>query len=512
MLLGSARRCRQVGAFGALLCLCVLRVAARGDGPPVPAAGATLLFFNDAHQLSPVADRYGDRGGVARLATLVRAVRREQPATLVLFGGDLAGGTLFGGQFKGEPQVEAFNRLGIDLAAFGQHDFDFGTEHTRALVRASRFPWITTNLDEPAGGAFAGLPRSRVVTLGGLRIALLGLTDAMDSTTEDGGVRARPLVAAAVEEVARLARDAGALDAIVAMAQTDTPGAEALLRAIPALDAVLAEEQAEDRSVMVWLGRRPILAPAGNLGSAVRLDLTRPAAASGKAELILDARALPVDGSLDGDADLLAFSADYDRRLDAALAEPVAALAQELPADGARERESALGSLVADAFRAQCASEVGLVTGGSLRADLPAGQVRRREVAAVLPFGNRVACVRLSGALLRAALEHGVAGMAAGRGTLLQVSGLRYRADAASAGPRALDVEVAGAPLDDARRYTVALSSYILAGGDGFAFGSASPAAQLLDVEALAAYLRSAPAPVGRPAPGRLTRAPQTQP
>ncbi len=494
--------------MAALACSLAGRAAARGDDSPP--AHATLLFFNDAHQLSPVVDRFGERGGVARLATLVRAVRREQPATLVLFGGDLAGGTLFGGQFQGEPQVEAFNRLGVDLAAFGQHDFDFGTKHTRALVRASRFPWIATNLDEPDGGAFAGLARSRVVEVGGLRIALLGLTDAMDSTTQDGGVRVRAVVAAAVDEVERLAERGGApVDAIVAMAQTDTAGAEALLRAIPTLDAVLAEEQAEDRTVMIWLGRRPILAPAGNLGSVVRLDLARAPGA----RVTASARALAVDASLASDADLSRLAENYDRSLDAALAEPVTTLAEALPNDGAREGESALGSLVADAFRARCASDVGLVTGGSLREGLPAGRLRRRELAAVLPFGNRVVCTALPGATLRGALEHGVAGMAAGRGTLLQVSGLRYRAElAAPGGARAAAIEVAGEPLADARSYTVALSSYLLAGGDGFAFAGAAAGAQALDVDALAEYLRAAGAPVRRPPPGRLTTARVPQP
>jgi len=474
-------------------------LAIEGTANAQPAGRATILFFNDAHQLAPVRDRFGDRGGVARLATLVREVRREQPATLVLFGGDLAGGTLFGGQFRGAPQVEAFNRLGVDLASFGQHDFDFGSAHARELVAASHFPWITTNLDADTGAAaagpvppaFAGLLRGATKEIGGLRVAFLGLTDDMDSTTRDDQVRQRDLVAAARAEVGFLMSGTVRPDAIVAMAQTGTAVAEQLLREIPQLSAVLAEEQAEDRTVTIWIGGRPIVAPAGNMGSVARLDFAR-----GRNGVEIAVRALPVDASIAEDAGLAAFAREYDARLDQALAEAVGENAASLSADGARSRESALGNLVADAFRAACAAQIGLVSGGSLRADLPAGRLRRKELAAVLPFGNHVVCVDLSGHDLRALLEHGAAGIEAGKGTLLQVSGLRYTVDLARpTGARVTGVAVAGAALASDAMYRVALSSFVAGGGDGFARVTSRTRDAGLDVDALSAEVRRAHPP-----------------
>lgn len=88
----------------------------------------SILNFNDAHEISPVLDKLGERGGAARLKTVVDQLRRENPQTLVTFSGDLAGGKLFGGVFQGFPMVEVFNQLPIDIAGFGQHDFDFGAE------------------------------------------------------------------------------------------------------------------------------------------------------------------------------------------------------------------------------------------------------------------------------------------------------------------------------------------------------------------------------------------------
>ncbi|WP_062234510.1 hypothetical protein [Fictibacillus sp. FJAT-27399] len=64
---------------------------------------ATVLYFNDAHEISPVVNQYGDRGGVARLKTVIDRVREENQKTIVTFGGDLGGRTLFDGVFQGFP-------------------------------------------------------------------------------------------------------------------------------------------------------------------------------------------------------------------------------------------------------------------------------------------------------------------------------------------------------------------------------------------------------------------------
>jgi 5'-nucleotidase len=474
-----------------------------------PAAlAATILFVQDAHQLAPVIDRHGERGGFARLATVVERVRAEQPATLLVFGGDLAGGTLFGGQFRGEPQVEAFNRIKLDLASFGQHDFDFGAAHTRKLVAAARFPWITTNLLESTSGKpFAGLPRFHRRTVGGIRIAFLGLTDDFHTTLRDGEVAARELVAAAGEALAELGRANEPVDAVIVLAQTDTAPAERLLRELAPISAALIEEQGEDRSVVTWIGARPIAAAAGNLGSVVRLDLRLAPA------LEIAVRALPVDRSIPEEPGLARMTADYEARMNTALSEPLATLTAALPADGARSGESALGSLVADAWRAACGAEVAVVNSGSLRADLPAGEVRLRDAASVLPFSNHVVARQVSGADLLAALAHGASGVATRRGTLLHVSGMRYTISfatgAAGGAPRISAVEIGGAPIDPARRYRLATSSYLARGGDGFeqlARPDGHEHGCRDDVGALADYLRAAgrDGPIAPPAAGRI--------
>ncbi len=453
-----------------------------------PSPEATVVYLTDAHEIAPVVDRHGDRGGVARLKTALDRLKRRTPGALVVFGGDLAGGTLFGGAFHGDPIVDALGRAGVSLAAFGQHDFDFGAAHTKALVARSAFPWITSNLVDREGSPFAGLPTRLLRRVGGLRVGFLALTDDMATTTQEGTVFQTDLVAAARTEADALKREGA--EAIVALTQTGAATNARILRDVPLVDAILTEEESEEESVVRFVGARPIAAPCGNIGSFLELRLVRSPGGRVRSEVL----AHPVDSALAPDPELLAEERLFMARLDASLAGPAGALPEALPAAGSREKETALGDLVADAFREATSADAALVAGSSLRADLPAGPLTRKHVAAVLPFANRVALLELKGSALRAALEAGLAG---GRGatSLLQVSGISYTGDpAAPAGRRLAKTSVGGAPLRDDATYRVAVSSYLAGGGEGLTFLAGVPRVPLpgggpLDADALAAHL-----------------------
>ncbi len=141
-----------------------------------------------------------------------------------------------------------------------------------------------------------------------------------------------------------------------------------------------------------------------------------------------------------------------------------------------RTQETNVGNFIADAFRAATGADVGLMNGGSIRADeiIRAGPLTKRDVLSILPFKNRVVKVELSGATLRQALEHGVARSAedAEPGRFPQVSGVRFTFDATTPGRarESLSLTVNGKPLDDKKNYTLATSDYVaIDGGDGYA-------------------------------------------
>jgi len=119
-------------------------------------------------------------------------------------------------------------------------------------------------------------------------------------------------------------------------------------------------------------------------------------------------------------------------------------------------------------------ADVGLMNGGSIRADelIPAGRITIRDVLSILPFKNKLVKIEVTGATLKAALEHGVSRTGPGSqpGGFPQISGVQFSFDASRPpGSRVVEVKVNGQPLNETRKYTVATSTFLaLDGGDGY--------------------------------------------
>jgi 5'-nucleotidase len=172
--------------------------------------------------------------------------------------------------------------------------------------------------------------------------------------------------------------------------------------------------------------------------------------------------------------------------------------------------ESALGDLVADALRAATAAEVALVNEGGLRADLPAGPLTWGQLYAVLPFGNAIVTVELTGDDLVAVLEAQWKDQPETRA--LAVSGLAYAWDPRQPpGARIVRASVGGVPIDLHRRYVVAVPSFLANGGDGFRVLARSRRLERgpapIDLDAFEAYVSRLPQPIGPVLDARISRA-----
>jgi len=136
-----------------------------------------------------------------------------------------------------------------------------------------------------------------------------------------------------------------------------------------------------------------------------------------------------------------------------------------------RARETNLGDFITDVMRADVQADVAILNGGGIRSNrtYPAGNITRRSIVSIFPFGDINCKVEITGATLLSALEHGVADLGADDGRFPQVSGISFALDGSkSAGHRVSEVRVNGQPLDAGRRYTLATNDYMLEGGDGY--------------------------------------------
>ena len=144
--------------------------------------GETLITFlhtNDTHsQIDPVPpnDRlYPGKGGVARRATLVKQIRRQNPNTLLIDAGDVFQGTPYFNFYRGEVEYKAMSAIGYDVGTLGNHEFDNGVEALAAAMKFADFDLVSANYDVRGTPLESKVKRYVVRQLGGVRIGLFGL-------------------------------------------------------------------------------------------------------------------------------------------------------------------------------------------------------------------------------------------------------------------------------------------------------------------------------------------------
>ncbi len=423
--------------------------------------------MNDVYTLEPVDG--GRRGGFARLATLVQRLRRENPATLMALGGDVISPSVASTLLKGEQMIAGLNAIGLDLATFGNHEFDFGPSILAQRMRESEFAWVSANvLDRRSGRPFGGAQRDVFVTLGGVRLAVFGLTTPHTVHTSNPGP------------------DVEIREAIgVARAMT----AELKARGAQLLVAVTHQEMREDRALAAAAGVELDVILGGHEHEPLIAEEGRTLITKGGA----DARYLvQVDLWVGSDGHLRERSWTFhevsariapDPRVEAVVRAYGERLGRELdvvvgttsvPLEARRgplrSQETNLGDFITDAMRAHARTDVALINGGGIRSDrvIPPGPLTRRDLAAMSPFGNVVMTLELTGRTLREVLEQALPQREREAGGFLQVSGLTVTFDPTRpAGQRIVSIDVGGVPLDPERRYSAAVVDYIAAGKDG---------------------------------------------
>ena len=465
----------------------------------------TLLQINDHYVLEPVDG--GRRGGMARLATLVRDLKRENPYTIFALAGDTLSPSVESALMRGAQMVAALNAIGLDFATFGNHEFDFGPEVLLERMKESKFRWLSANVvDRRSGQAFGGASTEVLVTLGGVRVGLFGLTTAQAAQTSRPGpdvTFAQPVTAA--KDVAARLRAQGA--SIVVAVTHVTMAEDKAIAAAADVDVILGGHEHEP--LVAEEGKALITKAGSDARYLVQVDVWL----TGEGRLVERSwRFREVSRRIEPDPAVEALVRDYARRLDRELDAVVGRSRVPLEARSAtlRTEETNLGDFVADALRERLGSDVALINGGAIRTNrtVPPGPLTRRDVLSLLPFTDMVVKLEMRGADLRAALEHGLAQTDRVGGGFLQLSGARVVWDPRLApGRRIVDVSVAGKPLADAAAYTVAVPGYLVRGGDGYTvFGHAKtivdaesgPQVSQVVIDAIAVRAEIAPALDGR--------------
>ena len=493
---------RKLLAIGLALCLavglCGVTLAADQQASPI-----VILHTNDVH--CGVEDGLG-YAGVAAYKAEMQTKYGTGNVTLVDAGDAVQGGPI-GTLTKGEYLVDIMNHVGYDVFVPGNHEFDYQIPRLLQLTGKLKAKTISSNFVKLDTGK-AVFDAFTIKSYGGAKVAFVGITTPESFTKSNPTYfqnaagqyiygfcedKTGEALYANVQASVDAARAQGA-DYVVAVGHLGVEDTSAPWRSIDVINNTTGIDVMIDGHSHTVIdgdrymskdGKSVLLSQTGTkLGNLGRIVIY-PETGDITADL--------VTGYEKKDAKTKAFIDTINKEFSGVLNKVVArtsvALTTQDPTTKERiirSRETNLGNLCADAYRAALGADIALVNGGGIRASIPAGNITYGQIIEVHPYSNQATSVRATGQQILDALELGAKNTPGENGGFLQVSGLTYTIDTSVPSSLVLDekdnflrvdgeyrvknVMVGGQALDLQKTYVVASHDYmLLSGGDGMA-------------------------------------------
>ena len=545
----------RIAAFLPLLALagCASRPLAVAPAPSATPVEVQVLALNDFHgnlerpspvmlEVAPGQIVTARAGGAAAIAAGLAELR--QPNTITVAAGDLIGASpLTSAWFLDEPTIAALNLIGLDIASVGNHEFDKGSAELLRMQRGgcdkhgTREPCRV----EPFEGAefqyLAGnvltvddttlLPATAIRDFGPIRIGFIGLTleETASLVTPSGvaGLRFADEADTANALVPKL-RGAGA-DAIVLLIHQGgkTPetyklqGCDGLSGAIlpildrldPAIGTIVSGHSHNAYACEIESGgAKRILTSAGKNGYVVS-DIRLTFDPSTERLIAQGARNVAMTSEAE-DPEVAALVKRYADAV-APVANAIIGRLDSAAPYSESNGESPAANMIADAILAATrhpengGAQLALVNASGVRIGLPAGEVRYRDAFTMMPFGNNLLAMTLTGAQLKAVLEQQYSSAAAKPSVLAPSAGFTYSVDLSKPeGSRVSNMRLDGRPIDPSASYRIATNNYLASGGDNltaFKAGTDITDKGIIDVDAFVEWIGKTSRP---PEPDRV--------
>ena len=479
----------------------------------------TILYTNDVHTYI---DKQSPKLTYAAIADLKQSYQNAGKDVLLVDAGDHVQGTAYGSMDEGASIIKLMNAAGYDVATPGNHEFDYGMDRAKAIMKEADFPYLSCNWVD-LRTTLRVLPSVKVFVRGGRRIAFVGVTtpetftkstpayfmnDAQTKYIYDilGGEDGQKLYSAvqkAVDKAKLLADVVIGLGHLGVDPSSSPWTSEEVIAHTSGFDAFIdghSHTVMENKQVQDASGKAVTLTQTGSYFANVG-EMT--IAADGT----ITTKLIPTHEGMD--AGIAAMQTSWVNTVDDMLGEKIAVGDSDFyvsdPATGKRRIRSAetnLGDFVADGIytyfneveKLHC--DVAIMNGGGIRADVPAGDWTFKTCKQISPFGNVACLMSVTGKQIQDALEF--AARFAGEdgkenGGFLQVAGATYEIHtdipntvqtdeknvwigSATGTPRVQNVKIydkaSGSylPLDPGATYALAGMNYTLRNlGDGFA-------------------------------------------
>ena len=479
----------------------------------------TILYTNDVHTYI---DKQSPKLTYAAIADLKQSYQNAGKDVLLVDAGDHVQGTAYGSMDEGASIIKLMNAAGYDVATPGNHEFDYGMDRAKAIMKEADFPYLSCNWVD-LRTTLRVLPSVKVFVRGGRRIAFVGVTTPetftkstpayfMDKAQRkyiydiQGGEDGKKLydaVQKAIDKAKLLADVVIGLGHLGVDPSSSPWTSEEVIAHTSGFDAFIdghSHTVMENKQVQDASGKAVTLTQTGSYFANVG-EMT--IAADGT----ITTKLIPTHEGMD--AGIAAMQTSWVNTVDDMLGEKIAVGDSDFyvtdPATGKRRIRSAetnLGDFVADGIYAyfneveKLHCDVAIMNGGGIRADVPAGDWTFKTCKQVSPFGNVACLMSVTGKQIQDALEFAARFAGEGgkeNGGFLQVAGATYEIHtdipntvqtdeknvwigSATGTPRVQNVKIydkaSGSylPLDPNKTYALAGMNYTLRNlGDGFA-------------------------------------------
>ncbi len=473
----------------------------------------TIMHSNDTH---------GRVENAPKRATAVKEVRAEKPNALLLDAGDANSGTLYSNEFKGQADLAFLNYMEYDFMTFGNHEFDLGSspEGHQALVdfiKGANFPFVSSNVDFSKDSKFTGLfndlissePENGKIYSGivkeidGEKVGIFGLTTAETKDISSPGSVTFENYVEEAEKAVKAFEDLG-VDKIIALTHigyddsADYDNDLILAKSVEGIDIIVGGHSHTKLD-------EPVVVDTNTTGEAkdatIIVQAYQYSDYLGTLDVSFDDKGVVVDfegellelGKYTEDPVALELLKPYKDQVVAVQNKEIgvtaiSALENPRTTDegnteqlSVRKNETALGNIITDGMLSKAKQYtnkeviMAVQNGGGIRSGINEGPITVGEVITVLPFGNTLALMDVTGAELKSAFEFSLANYPEEFGGFLHVStGTKVEFDSSKpAGQRIVSLSYKDAKgndvqIEDGKTYTIATNAFTAKGGDGF--------------------------------------------
>ncbi|MBY0515679.1 MAG: 5'-nucleotidase C-terminal domain-containing protein [Bacteriovoracaceae bacterium] len=439
----------------------------------------TLLHTNDHHGRF-WSNKDGEWGLSAR-STLIKSIRKEANSAnadvLLLDAGDVNTGIPQSDMLDAEPDFKGMSRLQYDAMAVGNHEFDNNLEVIRKQESWAGFPFLSANIYKDGKRLFKPYI---IKNMHGLKVAILGLTtkDTPLKSKMEGHVNVefRDPIEEAKLIVPELRKKVQIVIALTHMGHfanenhgADSPGDVTLARTVSGIDIIIGGHT-QIPLFKPDIQNGTIIVQAYEWGKYLgKIDVVSK---NGKLEL-KNYELIPINHKdqkekIAEDKELKEFLAPFKSQGDKTLLVAVGKSDEKLEGDRAvvRFKETNLGNIVTEAYRSKFGADIGLANAGGIRDSIPAGVINYESILTVLPFGNDIVTVQLSGMELKAYLSRVLSELTPGSGSYAQMTGVKATFNLKN--KTFSKLVIANKPIEMKKIYTLALPSFIAGGGDNW--------------------------------------------